>query len=91
MMDYRLDPLWLKLNLMNADGLKASVLADRGYECHGLNPGLSILDSDSFNAPCQALFLKVLKVMTASSTHTSFLSLRRVAFTAWNMSVKSLI
>jgi hypothetical protein len=23
MMDYRLDPLWLKLNLMNADGLQA--------------------------------------------------------------------
>ena len=23
MMDYRLDPLWLKLNMMNADGMQA--------------------------------------------------------------------
>ncbi|MFN9910067.1 MAG: hypothetical protein ACK56F_28790, partial [bacterium] len=36
---------------MHGPDLEASVLADGGYEGHGLDPGFSILDSDAVIAP----------------------------------------
>lgn len=41
-MDYRLDPLWLKLNLMNADGLQAfAPLVDTMQKQLGQNAGMA--------------------------------------------------